>query len=292
MDIKKAVIPVAGRGTRFLPITKQVPKEMLPILDRPIIHYIVQEVLEAGIEEVIFVTSCGKELIENYFDRNLELEHFLRENGKREDAQLVRDIGQMIGVNTVRQKCQLGLGHAILCAEHIVGREDFVVLLGDEILLSSKTSAIGQLIHIYKKYGMSSVVGAMRISKDETDRYGIIDGRDEGDGKTFILKKMVEKPHPSKAPSTLAAPGRYVFTSDIFNFLKKIKKGVGGEYQLTDAINLIAQESSVYAHLIEGERYDVGNLLGHLNATINFALKREETREFTTSLLKEKVKHL
>ncbi len=292
MDIKKAVIPVAGKGTRFLPITKQVPKEMIPILDRPIIHYIIQEIIDVGIEEVIFVTSCGKELIENYFDRNIELEHFLMENGKQEDAQLVRNIGQMISVSTVRQKRQLGLGHAILCAEHVVGREDFVVLLGDEILLSPNTSAIGQLIHTYLKYDKSSVIGAVQVPKDQTNRYGIIDGRDEGDGRVFCLNKMIEKPHPSKAPSCLAAPGRYVFTHDIFDFLKKNKKGADGEYQLTDAINLMAQEMSVYAHLIEGERYDVGNLFGYLNATINFALQREETRDFAISLLKDKVKQL
>ena len=292
MAIDTAVIPIAGKGTRFLPVTKGIPKEMIPILDRPVIHYIVQEVIMAGLSKIIFITSSGKEAVESYFDRNRELEHFLLEGQKSQSAQLVKDIGQMIEVATVRQKEQLGLGHALLCAGPFLEQKNFVVLLGDEIFLPSKTTstAISQLLHISKQYGEASVIGAVKIPKDQTNRYGIIDGKDEGDGKTFMLNNMVEKPSPNKAPSSLAAPGRYVFTPLIFDYLKQIKKGREGEYQLTDAINLMAKENPVYSHIIEGDRYDVGHLLGYLKATVEFALQREETKEYTKKLLREQLK--
>ena len=288
MDIETAVIPVAGKGTRFLPITKQIPKEMLPLLDKPVIQYIVEELVATGIREIIFVTSLGKELLTNYFDRNRELESFLRANNKDEKARMIEDIGRMVDVCTVRQKEQLGLGHALLCAQHIVGERDFVVVLGDEIILSPGKTAVGQLMDAHQSIsGASGMIGAVEVSGDQTQHYGIIDGRDVGDGKTFYLDKMVEKPSPAKAPSTLASPGRYLFTPEIFRCLKKIGRGQGGEYQLTDAINLLAKGDALFAHLLEGERYDVGTPLGHLKATIDFALKRGDTGDELRAFLRE-----
>ena len=285
MKIRKAVIPVAGRGTRFLPATKEQPKEMIPILDKPIIHYVVQEIIEAGLEQIILVTSSGKEAIENYFDRNLELENFLRQNNKTDYAEMIKNIGSMVEVVTVRQKEQLGLGHAVLCAEALVGGEDFAVLLGDEIMLSAKDSVINQLILAYGQHDRASIVGVIEIDKRETHLYGIVDGDYKGDRPSLRIKAMVEKPDPKDAPTNLATPGRYVFTQEIFSCLKRIAKGVGGEYQLTDAVNLLAHETDVYAHRFDATRYDVGNIKGYLKATVDMALQREETRDFMRSLM-------
>ena len=288
VKIRKAVIPVAGKGTRFLPATKEQPKEMIPILDRPIIHYVVQEIIEAGIEQIVLVTSSGKETIENYFGRNLELETFLRKNHKHEYADMIKDIGSMIEVVTVRQKEQLGLGHAVLCAETVVGQDDFAVLLGDEIMLSSTESVIRQLIRAYEKHDHASIIGVMEVNKEETHLYGIVDGDYQKGTSPLRIRGMVEKPTPDEAPTNLANPGRYVFTKEIFSCLKRIGKGVGGEYQLTDAVNLLAQESEVYAHKFDGTRYDVGNIKGYLKATVDMALAREETGEFMRGLMGHK----
>lgn len=270
--IKKAVIPVAGRGTRFLPATKQIPKEMIPIINKPMIHYIIEEIIAAGIEQIVFVTSTGKEAIENYFDRNLDLEKFLEGAGKPELLELVKKVGSTIEVIAVRQKEQLGLGHAVLCAKHIVGKENFAVVLGDEIIRSS-VSCTKQIIDCSESLGGKSVIGVMEIDPSTTEKYGVIDGSSISTyPKTYLINKMVEKPKPKDAPSNLATPGRYVFTSDIFHFLEKIERGVGGEYQLTDAINLMAKEGKAYAHVFSGDRFDTGSIAGYLEATIKFAL--------------------
>ena len=236
MDIKKAVIPVAGKGTRFLPATKQLPKEMLPIINTPMIHYVVEEAVNSGIEQLIFVTSSGKEAIENYFDRNIELEDFLKANNKEDYYQQIKKIGEMVEVISVRQKEQLGLGHAIACAEHIIGDEPFAVILGDDII-RAKEPATKQLIEISKKNNFSSVIGVMEVDPDKTDKYGIVAGKYiDNSKKTLKMTDMVEKPKPQDAPTNLATPGRYILSPTIFKYLKEIPRGAGGEFQLTDAI--------------------------------------------------------
>lgn len=288
MKIKKAVIPVAGKGTRFLPATKQIPKEMIPIVDKPMIHYAVEEAVLSGIEEVIFVTSSGKEAIENYFDRNMELENFLMMNGKESERAMVEKIGKMINVITVRQKEQLGLGHAILCAESLIGNEPFAVILGDDLILGNNP-VTKQLIEAANQIGTESVIGVMNVPRADTNKYGIVDGEYIKGSKTSLkMKTMVEKPMPDMAPTTLATPGRYILSPRIFDCLKRIERGVGGEYQLTDAINLLAKESDVYAHIFSGDRYDTGNVKSYLEATIEFALQNPMYRSDMLEILKQK----
>ena len=289
MKITKAVIPVAGKGTRFLPATKEIPKEMLPLINRPMIQYVVEEALCAGIEEIIFVTASGKSTIEDYFDRNWELEVFLQERGKQELLEKVRSIGEMADIITVRQREPLGLGHAISCAEKILGEKDFAVLLGDEIIFSEEP-VIGQLIRVYKENGNQSVVGVMEIDSHDTDKYGIVEGvpLDEG-SPTLKMRKMIEKPSPQKAPSNLATPGRYILSGKIFPILKSISPGSGGEIQLTDGINALASQAPVYAHKFVGERYDTGNIPGYINALLELSLVSKEYSAVTKALIKEKV---
>lgn len=290
MKIETAVIPVAGKGTRFLPATKQIPKEMIPIIDRPMIHYAVEEAVNSGIKQIIFVTSTGKETIENYFDRNLELEAFLEKNKKNDYLNLVKNIGTMTEVVTVRQKEQLGLGHAINCAAEIVGNQNFAVILGDDLVLG-ESPVTKQLINISQKNNNSNVIGVMEVPNQETARYGIVDGKFlENDKKTLLMDKMIEKPTPEKAPTNFATPGRYVLRSDIFKALDEIPRGVGGEYQLTDAINLLCDNKNVLAHIFEGDRYDTGNISSYLEATIEFALARDEYRDVMKDILVNKVK--
>ena len=289
MEIKKVVIPVAGKGTRFLPVTKEVPKEMIPIINKPMIQYVVEEAIDSGIEEVIFVTSKGKEAIEGYFSRNKALEYFLEEKKKFKDMEMCKKIGEMITFKTVIQEEQLGLGHAILCAEDLIGGESFGVILGDDLILSEEP-VLKQLVQVSKDNHEKSVIGVMEIDPSDTRKYGVISGRVlDHDSKTLRLDAMVEKPEPLKAPSNLATPGRYIFTPKIFRSLKKIKRGVGGEYQLTDAINLLCREEAFFAHKFSGDRFDTGNIQGYLNATIEFALREEKTREEMLSIIKEKV---
>ena len=290
MEIKKVVIPVAGKGTRFLPATKEVPKELIPIINKPMIQYVVEEAIYSGIEEVIFVTSPGKEAIEGYFSRNEKLENFLLEKKKHDELDMCRKIGEMISFKTVIQEEQLGLGHAILCAEKLIGDENFGVILGDDLILS-KRPVLGQLMDISKKNGNGSVIGVMEINSNETKKYGVISGKPlEDDPKTFKLNAMVEKPEPLKAPSNLATPGRYIFSPDIFRFLKEIKLGVGGEYQLTDAINLFCKEKDFFAHIFSGDRFDTGNIHGYLDATLDFALRNNDTRDAMTLIIKDKIR--
>lgn len=288
MKIKKAVIPVAGKGTRFLPATKQIPKEMIPIVDKPMIHYAVEEAVLSGIEEVIFVTASGKETIENYFDRNLELENFLRANGKTTEREMIEKIGKMINIITVRQKEQLGLGHAILCAESLIGDEPFAVILGDDLILG-ENPVTKQLIEAATKIGTESIIGVMNVPRTDTNKYGIVDGEFLSGSKSSLkMKTMVEKPAPDKAPTTLATPGRYILSPKIFDCLKRIERGVGGEYQLTDAINLLAKEGDVYAHIFQGDRYDTGNVRSYLEATIEFAMRNPQYKNDMMEILKQK----
>ncbi len=288
MKIRRAVIPVAGKGTRFLPATKQVPKEMIPIINLPMIHYVVEEAILSGIEQVVFITASGKNAIEDYFDRNFDLEDFLVKNGKIKELELVKQIGSMVEVTSIRQKEQLGLGHAVLCAKDVVGNEPFAVILGDEIV-RGPNPVTKQLIEVSNRFNGSSVVGVMEIDKAQTYKYGVVKGNFvDSDKKTMKMETMVEKPKPEVAPSNLATPGRYVFTPDIFDALKVIPKGVGGEYQLTDAINMLAKNKEVYAHVFEGNRFDTGSIEGYLNATIEFALMNKETESVMRKILKEK----
>lgn len=290
MKIRKAVIPVAGKGTRFLPATKEIPKEMIPLINKPMIHYAVEEAVKSGIEEVIFVTSSAKDSIEDYFDRNFALEEFLQNNNKENLKILIKDIGTMVDVVSVRQKEQLGLGHAILCAKNVVGDEPFAVILADEVTLS-ETPVTEQLIKTCAENNAESVIGVMKIAKEDTRKYGVVKGNFvENSERTLKMEKMVEKPEPDAAPSNLATPGRYVLSSKIFDYLERIERGVGGEYQLTDAINLMAKEHDVYAHVFEGDRFDTGNVANYLNATVEFALRREDTKDVMREIIIDKIK--
>lgn len=287
MKITKAVIPVAGKGTRFLPATKEIPKEMIPILKRPMIDYVVEEAVLSGMSEIVFVISTGKESIVDFFDRNLELEQYLNQNGKEELAELVYKLGTKIEVISVRQKEQLGLGHAIACAESVVGKDSFSVILGDD-LIRSKVPVTKQLIDASANLDKKSVIGVMEIDKNLTHKYGVIDGKvTDRYANSYIMSNMVEKPKPEDAPTNLATPGRYLLTAEIFRCLKEIPRGVGGEYQLTDAINMLAKSDDVYAHIFEGERYDTGTIEGYLRATVEFALKDPETEAIMKGIIKD-----
>ncbi len=287
MKIKKAVIPVAGKGTRFLPATKQIPKEMIPIINKPMIHYAVDEAIRSGIEELVFVTSTGKTAIEDYFDRNLELEGFLERNGKAEQANKIKEIGSKIEIITVRQKEQLGLGHAINCARHIIKDEAFAVILGDDLVLSD-IPVTKQLMEISENNGGSSVIGVMEVPPSDTTKYGIIDGVQlKNDSSTYKMSKMIEKPQPEIAPTNLATPGRYILKQEIFDYLEQIPRGVGGEYQLTDAINLMAENNTVLAHIFKGNRFDTGSVSGYLNATVQFALRDPSLKDLMLEICKK-----
>lgn len=290
MEITKAVIPVAGKGTRFLPATKEIPKEMIPILKVPMLHYVVDEAVRSGISQIILVTSSSKTSIENFYDQNQELESFLEEKEKTQELKMIRELSQMVEIISVRQKEQLGLGHAVLCSEKIMNKsETFAVLLGDDITQHQNTPVTKQLIETSQKYDSSPVIGVMEVPRQETFRYGIVDG-EKIEGSTYKMAKMVEKPKPEKAPSCLATPGRYILNHEIFHELKNIKRGAGGEYQLTDAINALAQKRDVYAHIFAGERFDTGSLQGYLKATIEFALQDPELKGFLKNLMEEKVR--
>lgn len=290
MKIRKAIIPIAGKGTRFLPATKEIAKEIIPIINVPMIHYIVKEAFEAGIEQIIFVTSSGKFSVEDYFDRNQELEAFLERNNKMKELDLIRKIGSMVDVTAVRQKEQLGLGHAVLMAKSMIGDEPFAVLLGDDIVVND-VPAIKQLMDVSLANNGSAVIGVMEVPKSETNKYGIVKG-DIVNEKTIRMTGMVEKPKPEDAPTNLATPGRYILTPEIFSILEKIPRGAGNEYQLTDAINVLCQQKDVFAYRFDGERYDTGNVHGYLDATVDFALKDPETRDkFIASLKTRLAKH-
>lgn len=282
--IKKAIIPAAGLGTRFLPATKAMPKEMLPILDKPTIQYIVEEAARAGIEDIIIVTGRHKRAIEDHFDSQKELEMVLKEKGKSELLEKVQYSTELANIFYVRQKEQKGLGHAISSARQFIGNEPFAVLLGDDIV-ESEVPAVKQLIDVYEETG-HSVIGVQEVPEADTHRYGIIDPLTKN-GRQYEVKKFVEKPAQGTAPSNLAIMGRYVLTPEIFDYLKTQKEGAGNEIQLTDAIERMNNDNHVYAYDFEGERYDVGEKLGFVKTTIEYALKDDSMREELTRFIKE-----
>jgi len=286
MVIRKAVIPVAGLGTRFLPATKAQPKEMLPIVDKPVIQYIVEEAVAAGIKQIIFVTGRHKRAIEDHFDRNLELERALEEKGKVELLKMVREISDLVDIVYVRQKEPLGLGHAVLTAEPVVGNEPFAVLLGDDIMVSSPP-AIKQLIDVFDKY-RCSVLGIQEVPQEDVSKYGIVGGKEIEEG-VYKVDTLIEKPTTKEAPSNLAITGRYILTPGIFDALRDIPPGKGGEIQLTDGIQKLGLREAIYAKIIEGKRYDTGTKVGFLEATVDFALSREDLREPFLRFLKKKL---
>lgn len=282
--IKKAIIPAAGLGTRFLPATKAMPKEMLTILDKPTIQYIVEEAARAGIEDIIIVTGRHKRAIEDHFDSQKELEMVLKEKGKSELLEKVQYSTELANIFYVRQKEQKGLGHAISSARQFIGNEPFAVLLGDDIV-ESEVPAVKQLIDVYEETG-HSVIGVQEVPEADTHRYGIIDPLTKN-GRQYEVKKFVEKPAQGTAPSNLAIMGRYVLTPEIFDYLKTQKEGAGNEIQLTDAIERMNNDNQVYAYDFEGERYDVGEKLGFVKTTIEYALKDDSMREELTRFIKE-----
>lgn len=281
--VKKAIIPAAGLGTRFLPATKAMPKEMLPILDKPTIQYIVEEAVRAGIEDIIIVTGKHKRAIEDHFDNQLELELNLKEKDKHELLHKVQHATNLANMFYVRQKEQKGLGHAIWSAKQFVGGEPFAVLLGDDIV-ESEVPAIEQLITQYNKTG-KSVIGVQEVDYKDTHRYGIVDPILTKD-RLYEVKKFVEKPAEGTAPSNLAIMGRYVLTPDIFDYLENQEIGAGGEVQLTDAIERLNQDDQVFAYDFEGERHDVGEKLGFVKTTIQFALNNKEMSEDVKEFIK------
>ncbi len=281
--IKKAIIPAAGLGTRFLPATKAMPKEMLPILDKPTIQYIVEEAAAAGIEDIIIVTGKHKRAIEDHFDHQYELEAALQASGKTELLEKVCASTNLANIFYVRQKEQKGLGHAIWTARQFIGDEPFAVLLGDDIV-ESETPAIRQLMDAYEETGQS-VIGVQEVEPKETHRYGIIDPLDK-EGRLYPVRRFVEKPESGTAPSNLAIMGRYVLTADIFDYLENQSEGAGGEIQLTDAIERLNVDQAVYAFDFEGNRHDVGEKLGFVKTTIEYAMKDPEMHEELKAFLK------
>lgn len=273
MKVRKAVIPAAGFGTRFLPATKSMPKEMLTIVDRPAIHYNVEELIEAGIEDILIIIGRNKEEIANYFDRSPELELLLKEGGKEELYELTERISNMANIHYVRQKDAKGLGHAVLCAKTFVGDEPFALLLGDD-LVHSTVPCIKQLTDMYDKYE-STIIGVQSVEKNQVNKYGIVDGI-KVEEHLYEVKGLVEKPSVEEAPSNVAIMGRYVLTPDIFEMIEKTAPGKGGEIQLTDALRLLNEEKGIYAFEFEGKRYDTGDKLGYLIATVEYALRNEE----------------
>ncbi|MGG0382082.1 UTP--glucose-1-phosphate uridylyltransferase GalU [Priestia filamentosa] len=272
--IKKAIIPAAGLGTRFLPATKAMPKEMLPIVDKPTIQYIVEEAVASGIEDIIIVTGKGKRAIEDHFDYAPELEQNLLEKGKMEILDKVRQSSN-VDIHYIRQKEPKGLGHAVWCARNFIGNEPFAVLLGDDIV-EAETPSLRQLIDQYEET-LSSVIGVQTVREDQTHRYGIVDPS-HNKGRRYEVNNFVEKPAPGTAPSNLAIMGRYVFTPEIFKFLEEQEIGAGGEIQLTDAIQKLNAIQRVFAYDFEGKRYDVGEKLGFIQTSVEFALQHEDLR--------------
>lgn len=282
-DIRKVVIPVAGWGTRSLPATKNIPKEMLPIYNKPVIQYVVEEAQRAHIKDVIFVTNRDKNVIEDHFDHNLQLEDLLERSGKLDKLEEVRRVAEMVNILSVRQKRQLGLGHAVLCARELVGDEPFAAMVGDDLMFSG-VPGIGQLIEVAMAEKMP-VIGVMEVPWEKVSRYGIIDGEEVAPG-VYRVRDMVEKPKREDAPSRMAIVGRYVLTPDIFDYLEKVKPGHGGEIQLTDALQAMAKDRGMMAVRMAGMRFDAGDWAEFLSANIYFALQDESLRYELLGLLK------
>ncbi|HDR7312096.1 UTP--glucose-1-phosphate uridylyltransferase GalU [Bacillus cytotoxicus] len=281
--VKKAIIPAAGLGTRFLPATKAMPKEMLPIVDKPTIQYIVEEAIESGIEDIIIVTGKGKRAIEDHFDHSIELEQNLLEKGKYEILEKVQESSK-INIHYIRQKEPKGLGHAVWCARKFIGNEPFAVLLGDDIV-QAETPCLRQLMNQYETT-KSSVIGVQTVLENETHRYGIIDPIEQS-GRRYQVRQFVEKPAQGTAPSNLAIMGRYVLTPEIFAFLEDQQTGAGGEIQLTDAIQRLNEIQRVFAYDFEGKRYDVGEKFGFIQTTIEMALQHDELKSELLDYMKQ-----
>ncbi|KPV58960.1 UTP--glucose-1-phosphate uridylyltransferase [Paenibacillus sp. A3] len=276
LKVRKAIIPAAGLGTRFLPATKAMPKEMLPIVDKPTIQYIVEEAVESGIEDIIIVTGKGKRAIEDHFDNYFELEQNLLKKGKFDLLNEVQKPAKMVDIHYIRQKEPKGLGHAVWCARKFIGNEPFAVLLGDDIVQAEKP-CLKQMMELYEEY-QSSIIGVQPVSYDEVSRYGIVDGSNIK-GRIYSVSSLVEKPKRESAPSNLAILGRYILTPEVFELLDRQETGTGGEIQLTDAISRLAQSENVYAYDFEGIRYDVGEKMGFIKTTVDFALERDDLRQ-------------
>ncbi|MFS0605259.1 UTP--glucose-1-phosphate uridylyltransferase GalU [Peribacillus frigoritolerans] len=285
--VKKAIIPAAGLGTRFLPATKAMPKEMLPIVDKPTIQYIIEEAVASGIEDIIIVTGKGKRAIEDHFDNAPELERNLLDKGKLDVLDKVRYPSDLANIHYIRQKEPKGLGHAVWCARNFIGDEPFAVLLGDDIV-QSDTPCVRQLINQYEQTG-SSIIGVQKVPHNETHRYGVIDPSTI-EGRRYQVSNFVEKPMQGTAPSNLAIMGRYVLTPEIFEFLENQETGAGGEIQLTDAIQKLNEMQRVYAYDFDGNRFDVGEKLGFVKTTIEFALQHEELRSDVLKIMEELLK--
>ena len=286
MKVRKAVIVAAGWGTRFLPITKSQPKEMLPLVDKPLIQFSVEEAINSGIEQIVIVTALGKRAIEDYFDRSFDLEYFLEKKGEANRLQEVRALSNLANVCYIRQKEQLGLGHAILTVKGVVGEEPFAVLLPDDVI-DSEVPTLKKMLEVYEQCG-TNVVAVERVGDEDIRKYGIIEPRQVSDG-IYEVKGLVEKPEPAQAPSDLGVVGRYILMPQIFDALSVTPQGAGREIQLTDALQLLLKQQVVYAYELEGVRYDVGTPLGWLKATLAFALKRDdigpELREYLRQFL-------
>lgn len=289
MKVRKAIIPAAGLGTRFLPATKAQPKEMLPIVDKPTIQYIVEEAIMSGIEDIIIISGRSKRAIEDHFDKSYELEQELEKKGNEDLLKLVQDISNLANIHYIRQKEAKGLGHAIHCAKSFIGNEPFAVLLGDDIV-DSEVPCIKQLIEVYNEY-KTTVLGVQQVPESEVSKYGIVGGNMVDNG-IYKVKDLVEKPDKSNAPSNVAILGRYIITPQIFEQLENAKPGKGGEIQLTDALRSLIGHEAMYAYDFVGKRYDVGNKLGFLQATVEFALSRDDLKEEFGTYLKTIINEL
>jgi UTP--glucose-1-phosphate uridylyltransferase len=287
MRIRKAVFPAAGLGTRFLPATKAQPKEMLPLVDKPLIQYVVEEAVESGVRNITIITGRGKNAIEDHFDVSWELEQVLSSRGKTDVLDEMRRISNMVNVTYVRQKEALGLGHAILMSRDAVGNEPFAVMLGDDII-DAPVPCLSRMVSLFEKL-QSSIIATCEVPRSQISQYGVIKGTPvEGfDGRVYRVQDVVEKPRADEAPSNMAIIGRYILTPQIFNILESTERGAGGEIQLTDGIRQLLEQQPVYAYMIEGTRYDAGDKLGFLKATVEFALKRSGLGDEFRSYLKQ-----
>jgi len=282
MYVKKAVIPIAGLGTRMLPATKSIPKEMLPLVDKPLIHYIVEEVVAAGINQIIFVTGRTKKAVEDYFDKNIELELSLKNSRKEELLQDIKKISNMCDIVFIKQKEQKGLGHAVYCAKDVLGDNPFVVVLPDDIIMYKK-SVVTQLIEQYEVV-KSPVIALQKVSLEESSKYGIVDIESCVNDKLYKLKGMVEKPEYDP-PSSFAIIGRYLLTADVLNNIEYLPEGALGEIQLTDALREVAKNNNMYGYIFDGLRFDCGKKLGYLEAVVNFALNRDDLKDDLLSII-------
>ena len=285
MKVRKAIIPAAGLGTRFLPATKAQPKEMLPIVDKPTIQYIIEEAVASGIEEILIITGRNKKSIEDHFDRSVELEMELEKAGKEEMFEMIKKISDMADIHYISQKEPRGLGHAIYCAKSFVGDEPFAVMLGDDVV-DSKVPCLKQLMDCFNEY-QTTILGVQEVNANDVNKYGIVDGIYIED-RVYKVKELVEKPSLEEAPSNVAILGRYIITPQIFEILENTKPGKGNEIQLTDALQTLISNEAMYAYIFEGKRYDVGDKLGFLEATVEFALKKEGLRDKFIEYLKTK----